>query len=221
MHVGYYVTKDTYQYNCSSSLSRSPSQCAEHSQLLAFRVIYILRHNAANILDITRAGARRPSRLPAKPPCIPVGYDTMSWMFYDRPCIIPGTRLEHTRTTRYYLDICHGCLHDISWAILYYFSIQMSISYHDGHIHHWLVIMCPCSSKTRGPKQQKDRELPASLSSSYCCRCYASGHARGVLIDYGVRNHAVSIALVCASFKLSAMATHLHSSPLLSLIWPR
>ena len=64
--IGYYVTKHTYQYSCSSSLF---SLCAEHSLLLAVRLISILRHNTADILGITRARDRRPSRPPAKPPC--------------------------------------------------------------------------------------------------------------------------------------------------------
>ena len=42
-------------------------QCVVHSRLLASSLTYILRHNAINILGITRAGDRRPSRPPTKP----------------------------------------------------------------------------------------------------------------------------------------------------------
>lgn len=51
-------------------------QCVEHSQPLASSLTSILRRNAASILGITQAGGRRPSRPPAKSPC--VDYDDIS-----------------------------------------------------------------------------------------------------------------------------------------------
>ena len=40
--------------------SRFQSQCAEHSQFLALRLVSILGHNTANVLGLTGAGDRRP-----------------------------------------------------------------------------------------------------------------------------------------------------------------
>ena len=59
---------------CSSLLPNFLSQCLQHSQLSAFRLTSTLRHNAVNILGITRAGDRRPSRPPAKLPCTSTWY---------------------------------------------------------------------------------------------------------------------------------------------------
>ena len=55
------------------------------------------------------------------------------------------------------------------------------------HIHHWLI-MCPCSSKTHGPKQQKHVANLTNIIYIYisrtCGKCYASCHANRVLINY-------------------------------------
>lgn len=59
------------------------TQCVEqHFQLLALGLISILRLNATDIVGIRRAGGRRPSRPPVKPP----------FMLYCCTCILAGLK---------------------------------------------------------------------------------------------------------------------------------
>ena len=76
MCVGFRATKYAYQYNRGSSLSHARSQCAEHSQLLAVRLVSILLATTpltfwASLEPATggRSGRRK------KPPC-----NTNKWL---------------------------------------------------------------------------------------------------------------------------------------------